>query len=734
MTGFLDPAPGQDGGAPRWFTIPAQRPFLADLAAGLWQALAPLGPAALADATVLLPTRRAARDLAQAFLGASGGDAVLLPQVRALGDLDEGEPPFEAGDLVLDLPPAISPARRRFELGGLVAAHGDLLERRLDARSALELADALAAFLDACQIEEQDDPDAVDALVESDLARHWRISAAFLKIATQAWPRRLDALGLMDIAARRVLLTRRLAERWRNRPPGQVMIAAGSTGSAPATADLLAAIAAAPRGAVVLPGLDLDLADDAWREVGEAHPQGAMKRLLQRAGLDRGAVRAWPGSTVVDAAGRWRRRLINEALRPPDSTADWLAQIDALRAEAGADAPDPIAQGLAGLTTLTARAEEEAASLIALLLRATLETPGATAALVTPDDDLARRVSARLTRWNIEADSSAGQPLAGAPAAVLAALLAHAAAEVEAAPGPVRMLAILKHPLARLGRAVQDLQTARRALERHGLRGPRPDGWSGLTARLQDVLGAARAGTEPDPRRIAGLEAALALTESLRDLLAGLAAPYAGGVAAPSAAALALTRGLEALAAGPAGGLGDLWAGQGGEALGGVLAALIEDSDALPPVTPAGFADLLDGLLARERVRPGGASHPRLRILGVLEARMLRPDRLILAGLEEGVWPQAPPVDPFLSRPMRERLGLPSPERRIGLSAHDFAQAACAPQVVLVQCERRGGSPAVASRWLWRLRALAAGAGLELPGRPEALDCAPPPGRRRRRR
>jgi ATP-dependent helicase/nuclease subunit B len=729
VSGFLDGPPGEETGGPRWFNIPAQRPFLADLARGLLQGLAPRGPGALAEAVVLLPTRRAARDLAQAFLAASGGAAMLLPQVRALGDLDEGEPPFEAGDLVLDLPPAISPAHRRLELAGLVAAHGELLERRLDARSALELADALAAFLDAWQIEERDDPDAVDALVEGDLARHWLISAAFLKIATRAWPRRLDELGMMDVAARRVVLTRRLAERWRNRPPDHVMVAAGSTGSAPATADLLAAIAAAPLGAVVLPGLDADLAQSAWREVGEAHPQGTMKRLLERAGLDRGAVRTWPASAVVDAAGRWRRRLINEALRPPDATADWLAQIAALRAEAGQRAPaaaasDPIAQGLAGLTVITARTEEEAASAVALLLRETLETPGATAALVTPDDDLSRRVRARLTRWNIEADSSSGRPLSGAPAAVLAALLAHATAEPDEGPDPVRLLAILKHPLARLGLAPSDLETARRALERHGLRGPRPDGWAALTARLQTALDRSRTEAEPPAPRIGGLQAAIALAERARGVLAGVAGPWADDVAAPAAAALALTRGLEALASGPAGGLGELWAGQAGEALGVVLAGLMEDGDVLPPVTRAGFADLLDGLLSRERVRPGGASHPRLRSLGVLEARMLRPDRLILAGLEEGVWPQAPPIDPFLSRPMRERLGLPPPERRIGLSAHDFAQAACAPEVVLVSCERRGGSPAVASRWLWRLRALAAGAGLELPGRPEVLEWA----------
>jgi ATP-dependent helicase/nuclease subunit B len=699
MSGFLG-AP-----APRWFTIPAHRPFLEDLAGGLWRALSPLGPEALSEAVVLLPTRRAARSLAEAFLKVADRRAVLLPQVRALGDLDEGEPPFEAGDIALDLPPAISPARRRFELAGLVAEHEDLLERRVDATTALELADALAAFLDAWQIEECGDPTAVATLVEGELARHWMVSAAFLEVATSAWPARLEALGLMDVAARRVALTRRLAERWAERPPADVMIAAGSTGSAPSTADLLAAIARAPRGAVVLPGLDTDLADEAWTQVDESHPQGTLKRLLERAGLGRASVAPWDPEAVREPAGRWRRRLVNEALRPPVATADWLNQIDRLREEAPPEAPDPIAQGLAGLTVIAARAEEEAAAIAALLLRETLETPGKTAALVTPDDALARRVSARLTRWAITADSSAGQPLAGAPAAVLAALLARAAAEPL---DPVTLLAILKHPLTRLGLEASTLDPARAALERQGLRGPRPASWDDLEARLAT----------------AGAASAQALVTPLREMASTLAAAFAGGAARPADAARILARVLETITAGPRGRRGDPWGGQAGEALARLIAGLIEESGALPPVTPRGFADLLEGLMTRERLRAGGASHPRLQVLGVLEARLLRADRLILAGLEEGVWPQPAPIDPFLSRPMRERLGLPPPERRIGLSAHDFAQAACAPEVILLHSERTGGAPAVQSRWLWRLQTLAAGAGLQLPGRPDIVAWA----------
>jgi ATP-dependent helicase/nuclease subunit B len=691
------------GPSPRWFTIPAHRPFVEDLARGLTLALAADGPEALSRAVVLTPTRRGARALAEAFVTVSGGRAMLLPQVRALGDLDEGEPPFEPGDIGLDLPPAVSSYRRRFELARLVAENAGMFERPIDAAGALELADALAAFLDSLQIEEIADTDP-NILVEGDLARHWRISARFLSLALDAWPRRLKALGLIDVADRRVRLLRRLEQQWTDHPPCTPLVAAGSTGTAPATADLLRAVAAAPLGAVVLPGLDLELAEDAWADVGEQHPQGAMRRLLARADVDRKEVRPWPVGTLSDERrGRWRRRVINEALRPAEKTADWRAQIAKIRDEAVRDGEDPIALGLDGLTVLAARGEEDAAGVAALLLREALEVPGKTAALVTPDRDLARRVSAKLARWGVAADSSAGAPLSHSPVGVLIGLVARAAHDPC---DPVRLLAILKHPLVKLGMTDARREAALRALERDGLRGPRPPGWTALETALQ---------------RTGDAEAAL-LLDRARNALERMA-PSPERVTA-AAQTRALIEAVEALAQDADGGLGGLWAGAAGEAAGQLMTALLTESDGLPETTPSGFAQLLDALMAGATVRLGGATHPRLHILGAIEARLIRADRLILAGLEEGVWPQGAPIDPFLSRPMRADLGLPPPERRIGLSAHDFAQAACAPDVFLLHSERREGAPAVESRWLWRLKTLARGAGVDLPGRPEALAWA----------
>ncbi|MDO8296344.1 MAG: double-strand break repair protein AddB [Caulobacter sp.] len=685
--------------APRWFSIPAHRPFLDDLAAGLLAMLP--DPEALAGAVVFTPTRRGARALAEAFVGAAEGRAVLLPQIRAIGDLDEGEPPFEPGDLSLDIPPAIDPLRRRFELARLVAERKDL-GRHLDAAGALEMADALGRFLDSLQIEEVKDPAAkLDQLVAFDMAAHWRRSAEVLRVALEAWPARLAAMGLVDVTWRRVRLLRALAAQWTSHPPTHPLIAAGSTGTAPATADLLAVIAGCPKGAVILPGLDEGLADDAWDKVDDQHPQGAMKRLLARAGVTRADVTTWRPD--ADSAGRWRRRLINEALRPAEATADWRDVLAKFRREGEAAGVDPMVEGLKGLSVIAARQEEEAADVCALLLRETLEIPGRTAALVTPDLALARRVSARLAQFGVAADSSAGEPLSGFPVGVLARLVADWTVDPLS---PVLLLAILKHPLTRLDREPATLAPLIAALE---------------TPKTNDngrLRGARAADREILRGRLSDLPEAAALIDDLLAALDGAAAPFADGEAEVDAAVHALVGALEALAGEAA------WAGGAGEAASMLLAGLIANGRDLPPVSPRGFADLIGRLLADGSVRAAGETHPRVRILGALEARLIRSDRLVLAGLEDGVWPQGAPVDPFLSRPMRETLGVPAPERRLGLTAHDFAQAACAPDVVLVHSLRREGSPAVESRWLWRLRTLARGAGIDLPGRPEVLDWA----------
>ena len=702
MTGRFDPF--QPTG-PRWYAIEARRPFLEDLAAGVLDWLGDHPPEALSDAVILLPNRRAARAFTAALSKQAGGRPLLLPQVRPLGDLEEDEPPFAPGELGLDLPPAIAPLARRFGMARMIVEE---FRPGLSPLRALEMADALGGFLDSCQLEEIGDLHRVATLVEDDLAEHWRESAEFLALAVEAWPKRLEAMGLVDPAWRRARLLRLLATAWTERPPTQAVVAAGSTGTAPAAADVLAAVAAAPRGCVVLPGLDRELDPAVWATLGdnEQHPQNALWRLLDGR-AEREDVRPWfppAENPAAKARGRARQRLINEALRPADATDDWRTVIGALRKNAfSTQSADPIAQGLEGLSVVTVRAEEDAAAALALMMRETLETPGKTCALVTPDLALGRRVAARLERWGVAADVSSGQPLSRMGAGRLIDL----AVRFVAAPmDPHALLGLLKHPLTRLDLGETDVAVALRGLEHHGLRGPRHRDWSRLRRALLKAGEPRDDGKTASEGTRARLAAAGVLVDRLEALSAAAHAPFAPD-APLDVAARALTELIEALAGQAA------WAGPDGEAAGSLLSGLIEGGAALGAVSRVEFADLVRGLLTEETVRTGGATQPRLRILGAIEARLVRADRMILAGLEEGVWPNAAPTDPFLSRPMRRTLGLPPPERRLGQTAQDFVQAACADEAILVHSERRGGQPAVKSRWLWRLEMLTRGADAE---------------------
>lgn len=679
--------------APRWYSIPSGRPFLDDLARGLCEALGDDLPQAL----ILTPTRRGARQMAHAFTDQCRTGALLLPQVRALGDLEEGEPPFDLEHLGLDLPPALSSTRRRFELANLIKAHYES-DVPLNARTALELADSLAKFFDSLALEEIDASDRLDRLVHDPqllheglggLAEHWQVSARFLAIAVDLWPKRLKELDMMDPSQRLVTLIHRLGDQWEKTPPTHPVIVAGTTGTTPATARLMGLVSKFEQGAVVLPGLDLSLAEDVWAQVGDSHPQGAMKALLDRHRVSRDTINTWPASIEADRARHARRRVLNEALRPAEATKDWRTQIAALKAAS----ETAIRDGLDGLTHIEGRNDEETAAVIALLMREALETPGKTAALITPDITLSRRVTARLSRWGVRPDSSAGEALIHSPTG----RFLHSLLDLILEPfDAVKLLALLKHPLCRFA-GERDLNT----LELKGLRGAKPRNAAEVLARLNKKQ---------------AFEAS-----ALWQDYANSTVHYEKPKTDLSSYVRALTVWAESLAAndGQA-----LWRGAAGASASALLSDLMSEGRDFFVEDDQVFVDIMRRALRSTTVRTGGHTHPRLTVLGAIEARMFSADRLILAGLEEGVWPQAAEVDPFLSRPMRKALGLPSPERRTGLSAHDFVQSASQPEVWMVTRQRREGEPQVQSRWLWRLETLTTGAGEHIPTNPQWLDWA----------
>jgi len=672
---------------PAIYTIPSDVPFLDALVAGL---LARAGddPLALARQTVLLPTRRAARALRDAFLRASGGKPLLLPRLAPVGDVDAEELVLlgeeATGAAGIDIPPAVPELRRQLLLTRLVLGWGRARgSGPLTAGQAVPLAQELARFLDEVQ-SEGCDLKQLAALVPEEHAEHWQESLAFLAILTEEWPRILAEIGSIDPAERRNRVLAAQAAAWRRHPPAHPVIAAGITGGVAAVADLLAIVAGLPNGAVVLPDIDRDIDAESWSAIAAdpAHPQHLPARLLQRLEIEPADLRPWPAPDFPGGRAM-RRRLVAEALRPAAESHRW-------RALAGLDEA-----ALDGVMRLDCPGPQEEASVIALLLRQRLEHEGDTAALVTPDRNLARRVAAELRRWKIEIDDSAGVPLSKTPPGIFLRLVLDLARDSLA---PLPLLAALKHPLASGGMAPEAFRALVRRLEIAALRGPRPaPGIAGLRAALAKAPRELGAFIDRLERALAPLLAALAERE----------APVRALVAAHVAAAEALAASAEES------GAARLWREPAGEAAAEFLAELLQSVDTLPPLDGAGYQALLEALLAGPVVRPRFGRHPRLAIWGLLEARLQHADLLVLGGLNEGVWPPQPQSDPWLSRPMRQQFGLPPPERRVGAAAHDFAQALGAPIVVMTRALRVEGAPTVPSRWLLRLDTVLRAAGLE---------------------
>jgi ATP-dependent helicase/nuclease subunit B len=680
-------------------TIPFGVPFLETLARRfLAENEAPLSPG-----LILLPTRRAARALAEAFLRVGEGRPMLLPRMVAIGAADEaGLALMPGGAGALDLPPAIAPLRRLAELARLIMAAPESAGGARTLEHAWGLAADLAALMDEAERAEVALEQALAVAVDGSEAEHWQQTVTFLGIVTRVWPEFLAEQGLMNPAARQAALLKAQARAWEERPPAEPVWLAGITAARPSIVEVARVVARQERGAVVLPGLATSMDKDAWDAIGQAHPQAGMRELLGALGAARGDVAVWEGAASCKPG---RVALLESALLPAAATGAYLAPVEA---------PE-------GLVRLDAADEQAEAVAIAMVLREALEVPGRRAALVTPDRALAARVSAELLRWGVVADDSAGENLAETPPGVFLRLLARLAAEWR----PVNLLAVLKHPLASFGLDPGACRDLARQWEMEVLRGPAPPATiAGL--RMATEKRASQAGLE----LLGRLEAAMA---PLLRVAGGVAGP-ATLVAGPAAQLAALVEAAEAAAAtGETDGAERLWALEEGEALASLLAEAMEAVGAMKPQPIASLAPLLEALLegnvvrSRRPLRAGAAGeHPRVAIWGLVEARLQAAELMVLGGLVEGVWPQAADPGPWLSRRMRARAGLPDAEESIGQAAHDFVAASCAaPEVVLSVPHRRGRAPTVPARWLTRIGARIGGRIGARIGAPTGLSAHP---------
>ena len=701
------------------FFIPPGEAF-ADLIAKQLMAETADQPDALPDYVLMVPNRRSAKVMRDAFLRQSGGAVTLLPTIRPLGEADEDElAVYGAGgqQAALDLPPAIPDLQRKLLLTRLIMTRSDHRGEKPTADQAARLAGELARFLDQVQTENCQFDD-LKGLVPEEFAEHWQLTLEFLQILTLHWPGILATQDVSDRAMRRNALIKAQIELWQNNTPQTPVLIVGSTGPFPALRNLMAAVLAMPKGRVVLPGLMSGVSHEDWAAIQDdaAHPQHLLDKTLRHIGRSADSVLPWPALEGDSDITIERRRLAREALRPAKTTHHWR--------HITGFAPDV----LDGVLRVDCSGAREEATTIAVMMRDALENPAMTCALVTPDRGLARRVATELRRWEVEIDDSAGIPLHDTAPAIYLRLVVRAVQEEFA---PVPLLELLKHPLSAAGLPPETFRVLTRVLEQHVLRGARPgpgldglqtalDGWRDEFIERMKNSGSEHAHarierTRDDHARLTDLVARCA------ECLTPLADLNADKTLSPVGALRSHIMAAEALAASDTQpGADRLWRGEAGEALADFVHELLNALGEFVAMPGNRYGAFLDALMADRAVRPRYGKHPRLFIWGTVEAQMQQADLTILGGLNEGVWPPEAGADPWMSRPMRQKFGLPAPEHRVGQSAHDFQQLFCSPNVVMTRALRVEGTPTVPSRWLLRIENILRKSGVSM----ETADAA----------
>lgn len=704
-------------------TVPGHAAFLDSVAAG-FIADAGKDPEALSNRMLLVPDSETAIALKRAFVVRLGDNITLLPHIEAVDSLDPATVALQvAGDAklakkLLSLPAAVTAQERQMVLAREIMKMPGLAPAM---PTAMKLAAELGRFIDITQ---QHDADLaqLDDLAPVEHDQQWEKTREVLRIVTDIWPAYLKEQGRMDQSRRRRVMLDALAHHWQDNPPARPVTAIGFRGLDPATLGLLGVIGQLPQGGIVLQGFDPAIDEDSWQKLDISHPDHDTRLLLQAAGRDKADVTPWPvmlprtlqaRAVNPEQAALARQKLLREVMRPAETAEGWgRLSIDA--------------QAYSGMDLITAGTPQEEASVIALKMRETLEVPGRTAALVTPDRGLARRVAARLRHWQITVEDEAGAALSETSLGLYVYATAHMAAEEWA---PVPFLQALKHPLAALGRDPAAFKALLAELEDAALHGPRPaPGARGLRQSLKaafnDVASRRRTPDVDAPKRERELRRLITDIVRSGDTYFKLMARKR-----PQPFTELLDAHLhycEALARAPgADGASRMWQGQDGVAAARFFTELRRHAHLVPPMTGRDYTVILDGMMRNVRVRAAkGKTHPHLRILTPEQALDVRADTVIVGGLTADVWPPSLGNNPWLTPAMMEKLGLPTKRDAAADSAHAFVQALSSPNVLLTRAVRSGDAPTVASPFLTRLLTVTRAAGLEsaLVGKSQLLD------------
>ncbi|MBO7257404.1 MAG: hypothetical protein J6V11_00515, partial [Alphaproteobacteria bacterium] len=380
-------------------------------------------PFEMACTEIILPTKRACLTVKEAFLRASQESSLLLPKLTAL---------YEMENLDINLPQKMSKLNRTLLLSKLCGAKPNI--GSLD--KAVMVAIGLGELLDEFYQYETDINLLPTLVQEKQFADHWNETVIFLDIIHTVWPQILAERGQIDEMDYRIRMIKSYAQKWREFPPSHPIIMAGFDGAIPAVIELAKTVNSLPNGILFLSGVDTCIQSDDFDKLPLTHPQYPLKRLLD--GLNMKPQDIQTNATITEP-----ERLMHETLKPAEQTDSWQ------------HIQDMTAQSIAHIKRFDCDNTALEALTVALLLREVLQTPEKTAAFITTDRALARRVSVEMKRWDIQLDDSAGTPLSQTPVGVYLSLLSEMALNPDSG---THLLALLKHPLS----ADQDYPTTLR--------------------------------------------------------------------------------------------------------------------------------------------------------------------------------------------------------------------------------------------------------------------------------
>lgn len=613
-----------------------------------------------ASAIFLVPNRRACQSLTAAFLRQQGLSPTILPQIVPIAEVDNDElffSQFGTTPSRQTLPSAISREERLFLFARLIISKpNDFGLKQISLAQAVNLAMELGNLIDtACN--QGLSFDKLEELVPEKYASHWQETLKLLKIITEFWPHILNERNAIDICEQNKQLLITQALLWQQENTKRHIVAAGITASFPAIVKLLQVIRNLPNGEIYFSGIDRFADEEYWQSVDDSHPLFELKELLELLEINRAEIR-----DILPPANREREHFISEIMRPAAVSDKWQNLPD-INVEAASK----------NISLISCNSQRDESLAIALKMRQILNTPEKTVALITYDRNLARRVKTELSRFEINVDDSAGLPLNLSPVGIFLRLITEAAEEMES---EIKLITLLKHPFTLLNLSAAEFRKNAYLYERLLRSRNKPSLDKTVLTFIQNVRTALQdlhvLLTEPkvDFHNLVQTHIKVAEVFATSDVMDGK---------------------------------NILWRGDAGKCAAKFLTKMLVSAKTLGDISGRDYVSLFNELMSHESVRSSYGTHPRISILGPIEARLHHFDYVILGEINEGIWPKPAQADMWMSRPMKQDFGFSLPEKNIGILGADLCGFLASDNVILTRAERIDGVPMKKSRWLLRL-------------------------------